>query len=123
MTDLELTRLCAEAMELKRLHENEAGIFSDWGWVSAKRYDPLHDDAQAMALVKKCRLTIEAIEVGAWRVENEEDMAKHGHDELRTGFGTDLNRAICECCAKMWLSHKGATDGNAEIESKDRREV
>ena len=46
MTDLELTKLCAEAMgiEISPVRHGD-GDFS--------LYDPLHDDAQAMALVKK----------------------------------------------------------------------
>ena len=92
MNDLEITKACAEAVDMHLSLVHADGLIKYW---------PLTDDAQAMALVKKLRLTIEAIEVGAWRVENEEDMVQHGNDELRTGFGTDLNRAICECVAKM----------------------
>jgi hypothetical protein len=72
------------------------------GWpIGNTPWDPLHDRDQAMLMVLRFRLTIEAVEVNAWRVENAEDMAKHGHDELRTGFGIDLLHAICECVAKQ----------------------
>ena len=57
MTDLEMTKLCAEAMGIKA---------SDWdneyhGSIPPAKppYDPLLDDAQAMALVKRFCLDIE----------------------------------------------------------------
>ena len=58
-------------------------------------YDPLHDDAQAMALVKKLNLSIyETNADGEWCV------FQIGTNELDT-TNSDLNRAICECVAKM----------------------
>ena len=55
MTDLEITRLCAEAMGLGWQDDRtDGGITAQEGTYNYK-YDPLHDDAQAMALVKKMR--------------------------------------------------------------------
>ena len=59
--------------------------------------DPLHDDAQAMALVKKFRLTIGhcgSLYVVEWwgsGTESPEVWAENN----------DLNRAIVECVAKI----------------------
>lgn len=76
MTDEEITRRCAEEM----------------GWNDkAKRYgmkiDPLHNDAQAMALLKKFFNRNEMIAM----LETE-----HGFVD-----GQDLNRCICECVARL----------------------
>ena len=46
LTDLEIVRLCAEAMGLTSWQSGEG------------RYDPLHDDAQAMELMKRLGLSI-----------------------------------------------------------------
>ena len=112
MTDLEITKLCAEAMGLQ--HHVPRDAFDGEFWVMVigysiedipfvSRYDPLHDDAQAMALVKKFHLQINIwnelstarglLEAGWWRVDSQSQnvTARHG----------DLNRAICECVAKM----------------------
>ena len=87
MTDLEITKLCAEAM----------GIAWDKGCPNimcaecdeyAIPYDPLHDDAQAMALMKKFP--------GACLDEFDLYVIMRGMDAPM-----DLNRAICECVAKM----------------------
>ena len=112
MTDLEITRLCAEAMGW-RLEPYPHGLRcrNDEGdcvfWItdapapsSVHRYDPLHDDAQAMALVKKlslfieCRFFLEDEEIQYWNVFQR----GYGSSQMRN---TDLNRAICECVAKM----------------------
>lgn len=79
MNDLEITRLCAKAMGT-----------TEW------RFNPLHNDGQALALVKKCSLKI-------W--------PPHANDERwcvvppapnwNGSYTLDLNRAICECVAMM----------------------
>ena len=114
MTDLEMTKMCAEAMGWKYREEN----FRDPSWpsqplyqgyfdrpegtsIKAEDYDPLHDDAQAMALVKKLKLTIVWTDarLDGWRVR--------GWRTGKTGAlceevdNDDLNRAIIECVAKM----------------------
>ena len=92
MTDLEITKLCAEAMgvdfskgyaTLMCMECDEYGI----------TYAPLHDDAQAMALVKKFKLWIEQWEDGTCSV--------FGKRKMMDADSSDLNRAICECVAKM----------------------
>src|SRR3990167_1051712 len=117
MTDLEMTRACAEAMGWKHLgavgveppkrgEPDPKGLWclsggNDW-WVNPQGYnvcapcsgipDPLHDDAQAMALVKKLRLDIIAGGSDGWEVH---------HEGWPTYCNDDLNRAIVECVARM----------------------
>ena len=53
MTDLEMTRLCAEAMRITLYPWKSGAGFFHYGGSDAngiEDYDPLHDDAQAMAL-------------------------------------------------------------------------
>ena len=102
MTDLEITRLCAEAMKITY----EIGGENDDGdalvWIDKRRngleYTPLHDDAQAMALVKRFGLNItgHSIDDGStepWCVWLPRSLGGVVEAE-------DLNRAICECAAK-----------------------
>lgn len=98
MTDLEITRLCARAMELK---------FEEWKDSIRKvtlfrghlpnydLYDPLHDDVQAMALVK--RFNVELLRGDKWRARCE-------GQSLYEAWADNLNRAICLCVAKMQQS-------------------
>ena len=99
MTDLEMTRLCAEALGYcGPIAPLKAFVINPDGQGDVP-YDPLHDDAQAMALVKKLGLCIYyeclypdsrvvwiAIRLG-------EPSTKISNSEL--------NRAIVECVAKM----------------------
>lgn len=97
MDDLTITRLCAEAMGWPKgavCHPDSLILDGD-----TKKYNPLHDDAQAMALVKKLRLSIDVF--GKWMVQD-----KKGN--YAPALSHDLNRAICECVAKMQQS-KGST--------------
>lgn len=82
MTDLEITKLCAEAMGVNPTTAERCPICS--GTHGAMLYDPLHDDAQAMALMKKFRLWIDLDAVDAHK--------------------GDLNRVICEYVAQMQKS-------------------
>ncbi len=91
MTDLEMTKLCAEAMGFDKTYSFYG---EKWFERAVKRsWHPLENDDQAMALVKKFGLRIEPIEVVfgvspfEWQV-----------GETRN---PDLNRAIVECVAKM----------------------
>ena len=113
MTDLEITRLCAEAMDLTVVMQ-----LGEWRFPRTQSeyslYDPLHDDAQAMALVKRFRLSIEASPLTdeAWS-ENQNRMTNPPSYSVSRCPGAwslhylyncvspDLNRAICECVAKM----------------------
>ena len=110
-TDLELTKACAEAMELDVvLTANSVYIVianepPEWtkqfasGGQTAIEYDPLRDDAQAMALVKKCNLTIirNSDDCHSFWTVTDTGFEKSGHDV----DNDDLNRAIVECVAKM----------------------
>jgi hypothetical protein len=91
MTDLEMTRLCAEAFGHSTPHEVNGKMLL----ANSTVYAPLHDDAQAMALVKKLKLSISR---------------EHHGDRWGVGvpwpeaMNADLNRAIVECVAKMQKS-------------------
>lgn len=102
MSDLEITRLCAEAMGLTVIRMHDIGQGAPV-WALAQEgtrsvaYSPLTDDAQAMALVKK---------FGLWIThDNGEAVAKpwcvEGADDSTITYSDSLNRAICECVAKM----------------------
>ena len=97
MTDLEITRLCAEAIGYTKWgahHGDMPGFTKETGI-----YNPLHDDAQAMALVKKLRLRIGAVLVSKGDEPGQDWMVEKNNNAFSTG--PDLNRAICECVAKM----------------------
>jgi len=96
MTDLEMTKLCAEAMgyrvDNKALYKDRASsVFLE----SGQTFGPLRDDAQAMALVKKCGLQITGkatrrVGPKLW--------------ESPYAINADINRAIVECVAKMQMA-------------------
>ena len=101
MTDLEMTRLCAEAIGkqwnadqtdyIRTLESRALGP----AWCV---YDPLHDDAQAMALVRKFRLIIvPRVSDDGWNVGPAIGQLDMSNDVSSNG----LNRAIVECVAKM----------------------
>ena len=109
MIDLEMTRLCAEAMGYDEYSEQldaEARIYvylERNAGIGTRIYDPLHDDAQAMWLVKNCSLTLTNVFESSggnfiWRVEKSEWNTGDGRF---TTFSGSLNRAIVECVAKM----------------------
>ena len=98
MSEQELTKLCAEAMGHSvygQFGDPEKG--EEWWDIGDDRpvaYDPLHDDAQAMALVKRFKLALYwDCEERGWCVAPE----LTGPDLS----AKDLNRAIVECVAKM----------------------
>ena len=105
LSDLEMVRLCAEAMGLSLCEQHSHywpryfdASLGEWGTDIC--YDPLHDDAQAMALVKKFRLEIE----DEWLVSTS---IATSNTEFWSAHGKDLNRAIVECVAKMELAKRG----------------
>jgi hypothetical protein len=107
MTDLEITRLCAEAMDLPEDYSVTKTIgYREEGHIWTRHeadaigsmYHPLHDDAQAMALVKRMELYI-APDPNGWDVGPENTKG----DAV---INTDLNRAICECVARMQLAKR-----------------
>jgi hypothetical protein len=95
MTDLEMTKLCAEAMGFP-CFKNDLGRWVEAN-VMGSVYDPLHDDAQAMALVKRFCLDIECYaREPVWTVLFDDN---ERYSKVREC--TDLNRAIVECVANM----------------------
>ena len=94
MTDLELTKKCAEAMGYKITLRNTRDDKPYWQHdVNAQAYEPLVDGAEAMALVKKLALDIYAPRKDFhWIV---------GTASITRVENTDLNRAIVECVAKL----------------------
>ena len=100
MTDLEMTKLCENAMGLDSTKEDARRKRLDGAWRTYQEteYDPLYDDAQAMALVKKFDLHIgktlrtPAQPRGSWFVSRT--------DKFEV-VNDDINRAIVECVAKM----------------------
>lgn len=95
MTDLEITKRCAEKMEL---YGNEID-----GWpIGHTPWDPLNDDAQAASMVKRFSLV-------AWgndRKELSNDHNWHCQPSFADGsenlaHGVTWNRAICECVASL----------------------
>ena len=93
MTDLEMVKRCAEKMGISGwLTEDDPMVTNDAGEF-IEPYDPLHDDAQAMALVKKLELQIiTGYENGPIVSE------KHG---VISAQDKSLLRAICTCVARM----------------------
>lgn len=101
LSDLEMTMLCAQAMGIEFVIERTAKTgSSSLALKPYGHYDPLHDDAQAMALVKKFHLNIlifdklDGHNAGWWRVDSQPELNI-------TARNADLNHAIVECVAKM----------------------
>jgi hypothetical protein len=105
MNELEMTKLCAEAMGLYAGPDAEEFIFPRWRRIT--EYDPLHDDAQAMALLRAFSLALWGSDqsMGEWKWHAE--VQHWGDDELPPiGHGVNPNRAIVECVAKMQKAKK-----------------
>jgi hypothetical protein len=90
MTDLEITKACAEAMGL---------LGGDTGYALLGRmenhpYDPLHDDGQAMALVRKFHLSLDWHGDDGWTAMNSGDGVIRAHN-------LNISYAICECVANI----------------------
>lgn len=113
MTDLEITLLCAEAMgyENPRIQETLSGDkFVTYGPLDQAlmpQYWPLQYDAQAMALVKKMNISIgrgtNYFVVEHWYDGKDADnyeTAERPTKVIRCS-NQSLNRAICECVAKI----------------------
>jgi len=96
MTDLEITKLCAEAMGYTAFVDDVLDVIRlDYRY--GVGYSPLRNDAEAMALVKKFKmqLTFDGFSRNWY--------AKDRLSELMT-HAFDLNRAVCECVAQMQLA-------------------
>ena len=91
MTDLELIKRCAEKMGLDVI---QCPDFEGW-WFNGRNdeeYNPLTDDAQAMALVIRLGLEIRRPHSDEWWVM--------GNGLYGASVGdADLNRAIVRCVA------------------------
>ncbi len=84
MTDLEITKLCAEAMGVTPSLVHADGQIKYW---------PLTEDAQAMALVKKFGVAVYRGDSGWWWADIINLVMRVSN--------ADLNRAICLCVANM----------------------
>lgn len=102
MTDLEITKLCAEAagwdaMETvwdSREVPPRIGILARVNGMP-EWFDPLNQNGQAMALVKKFRISI----------RNDDGLWFACPDYPHAGCESDdLNRAIVECVAQMQMT-------------------
>ena len=101
MTDIQMTRLCAEAMGYSYVQRKGDEVYDiRSGKTVVGIYWPIENDAQAMALVKKFRLkymwfpTIELRKAEWWRVDGlppSDVTTRHAN----------LNMAIVSCVAKM----------------------
>lgn len=100
MDDLEINRRCAKksgwhtgrkASEVVAFKVTKSAIIAGNDAGGESVYDPLHDDAQAMALVKRFHITTLPTAMGWTAV-----CAFTGSREHQ-----DLNHAICECVAKL----------------------
>lgn len=60
-----------------------------------REYDPLHNDEQAMALVKKFRLSVGPGDGADWTVWDNDNSA------VEQANNPNLNRAIVECVANL----------------------
>lgn len=91
MTNLEMTKLCARAMYLEVVSTPESPVVRVWDGKGRALYDPLHDDAQAMALVKKFPIKIGRTAEGFYA-----EIPKVVYSPF-----ADLNRAIVSCVAHI----------------------
>ena len=88
LTDLEITRLCAETRGIKLDKDYSTPYCLGLVCSNGDCYDPLHDDAQAMALGKSNpALFFSAVQEWAF--------------ECVVGREADLNRIVCIAFAKM----------------------
>lgn len=104
MSDIELIRKCAEKMGIEWFGEfgsDEGEIFLDIGPDAVIQYNPLTDDAQAMGLVKRFGLELlDPIVKGEWWVTCYWFVGQN-KEQRSQAKNKDLNRAICECVAKL----------------------
>ena len=102
MNDVEMTKLCGDAMGYQSSLREDGTYGAHW--------NPLRNDGQAMALVRKLRLTI----YGHNRSEDEWAVYSgwRTSGDLAASIGSDLNRAIVEYVAKYQSSiSKGISNG------------
>lgn len=101
MSDLEMTKACAEAIGLESDQTTEERERIGYWLTDGRLYDPFTFDAQAMALVKKLKLEIFlSTKDEGWYVMS--NKVVDGAEIVATNH--DLNRAIVECVAKLHLA-------------------
>ena len=120
MSDLEITRLCAEAMGFvwsssSKKYPFTEPIHSSAAWVNGELYDPLHDDAQAMALedwlIERGYLWQEN---GLLRYSSLDRSFEYANFSL---FDKAARRkAICECVARMASARAPTSPGTRAIQ-------
>jgi len=95
MDDLALTRACAEAMGYTNISDHWGGL--PMSTKETGPWNPIYDDAQAKALVKKFKLDIVEGAEGGW------DVSCFVGDTTKVVQSNDsnLNRAICKCVANI----------------------
>ncbi len=113
MTDLEITRLCAEAigveMKVRKVIRRTlvGGSVTEHTEKYAETlvdvcdYDPLTNDAQAMELVRKFNLFIEAPDTPVSRMWHAFCWLDPAHEKNVYSASESLNHAICVCVANM----------------------
>lgn len=106
LSDLEATKLCAEAMGIKLGDVLANPSFDNETWIEwlvmengEEDYWPLKDDAQAMALVKELELNIGPDVQGEPPIEGWEVSDYSGDKTII--FDANLNRAIVFCVAAL----------------------
>jgi len=98
VTDLEITKLCAEAMGYKCEPHPNRKPYPHLMWVSnGQNWNPLKDKAQAFELVEKLKLQID------WASDGKKASAQYYWDYplIESDDSPDLLRAVCECAAKV----------------------
>ena len=104
MTELEITKLAAEAMGLDvRVGPLQGTVMRCWIKIGnvEHEYWPLYNDVQAMALLKKFQLGIFPYGDGKWDAVFYRD---DGSREQSSLFVDNLNLAICETVARLQLA-------------------
>jgi len=95
LSDSEILARCAKRMGI---HDERVDIPG----AKSAFFDPLRDDAQLMAMVKRWKLSLRAYDV-----DDSREWCVSVPDPTNTAayffhsYNTDLNRAICELCAKL----------------------
>ena len=100
MSDLEITRLCAEAMGHTVLKEiGDGWLLTTYFPDGSRLYHPITNDEQAMTLMKKFKLSVGYSEEWGAKMET--------IGELLSGsfHYPDLNAAVCVCVAN-WQKGK-----------------
>ena len=100
MGDIEITQLCAEALGYSVMPHSNRKSSKDLIWIpNGGNWNPLTNDAQAMALVKRLNIAIQPYETNDDSIEYQASIQHESGDYMVSS--ADLNRAICKCVANM----------------------